>query len=78
MLPNWDGTTSGSISVKFRTNEPDGLLFFSRGQTEHTVSKFNNVISEIRTKSKSTYFNTLFLIHIFFIKSNSLTWSLKI
>lgn len=38
MLPNWDGTTSGSISVKFRTNEPDGLLFFSRGQTEHTVS----------------------------------------
>ncbi|VVC42463.1 Concanavalin A-like lectin/glucanase domain,EGF-like domain,Laminin G domain [Cinara cedri] len=36
MLPNWDGTTSGSISVKFRTNEPDGLLFFSRGQTEHT------------------------------------------
>lgn len=43
MLPNWDGTTSGSISVKFRTNEPDGLLFFSRGQTEHTVSKFNNV-----------------------------------
>lgn len=41
MLPNWDGTTSGSISVKFRTNEPDGLLFFSRGQTEHTVSTFN-------------------------------------
>lgn len=40
MLPNWDGTTSGSISVKFRTNEPDGLLFFSRGQTEHTVSRY--------------------------------------
>lgn len=45
MLPNWDGTTSGSISVKFRTNEPDGLLFFSRGQTEHTVSKFNIFVS---------------------------------
>lgn len=46
MLPNWDGTTSGSISVKFRTNEPDGLLFFSRGQTEHTVSKFNTVLQK--------------------------------
>ncbi|XP_050438780.1 neurexin-1a isoform X2 [Adelges cooleyi] len=40
MLPNWEGTTSGSISVKFRTNEPDGLLFFSRGQTEHTAGAY--------------------------------------
>lgn len=58
MLPNWDGTTSGSISVKFRTNEPDGLLFFSRGQTEHTVSKPNLLLNKnlkISTFGKYTY-----------------------
>ena len=28
-LPSWNGTNGGSISFKFRSNEPDGLLLYN-------------------------------------------------
>ncbi|KAF6200207.1 hypothetical protein GE061_006510 [Apolygus lucorum] len=31
VLPNWDAPRSGSVSVKLRTTEPNGLLMFSQG-----------------------------------------------
>ncbi|KAK3926655.1 Neurexin-3, partial [Frankliniella fusca] len=31
MLPNWDAPRSGSLSLKLRTNEPNGLVLYSHG-----------------------------------------------
>ena len=32
VLRRWNGLESGSLSVKLRTSEPDGLIFYNRGQ----------------------------------------------
>ena len=29
VLPSWNSTHGGSITFKFRTNEPDGLLLYN-------------------------------------------------
>ena len=31
MLPGWESPTSGSLSLKLRTTEEDGLLMFNSG-----------------------------------------------
>uniref|UniRef100_T1J5X7 Uncharacterized protein n=1 Tax=Strigamia maritima TaxID=126957 RepID=T1J5X7_STRMM len=33
ILPSWEGTRTGSISFKIRTNEPNGLLMYNSGAT---------------------------------------------
>ena len=38
VLPSWKTTISGSISLKFRTNEPHGLLLFNAGGSPGKVS----------------------------------------
>jgi len=38
MVPTWEGARSGSLSVQFRTTEPDGLLMFSQGANSTHVS----------------------------------------
>ena len=37
VLPSWKTTISGSISLKFRTNEAHGLLLFNRGNSPGKV-----------------------------------------
>ncbi|XP_071453531.1 neurexin 1-like, partial [Hetaerina americana] len=37
VLPPWDSPHSGSLSLKLRTNEPDGLLVFNGGQPSAVV-----------------------------------------
>ena len=32
VLPAWTGEQSGSLSVKLRTSEPNGLIFYNRGE----------------------------------------------
>ncbi|KAE8750773.1 hypothetical protein FOCC_FOCC002483 [Frankliniella occidentalis] len=39
MLPNWDAPRSGSLSLKLRTNEPNGLVIYSHGANSSHVSK---------------------------------------
>lgn len=38
VVPNWDAPRTGSVSIKLRTTEPDGLLLFSQGGSTPHVS----------------------------------------
>ena len=39
MLPTWNNTEGGSLSFKFRTNEPTGMMFYNGGDSQSKVDQ---------------------------------------
>lgn len=40
VLPSWQGAKSGSLSFKFKTNEPDGLILYNNGPGRNETDFF--------------------------------------